>query len=166
MTPRLKSALVLVAFLAISFAVAALGTLATIQNVDGWYSDAEKAPWSPPNWIFGPVWTLLYTAMSVAAWLVWRRRDEVEVRRPLTLYVVQLVLNALWTPVFFGLYPIVGAGALWAALVIILALDVLVLVTMLAFWKVSKPAAWLLVPYWAWVLFATTLNAAVAVLNT
>ena len=166
MTPRLKSALVLVAFLAISFGVAALGTLATIQNVDGWYSDAEKAPWSPPNWIFGPVWTLLYTAMSVSAWLVWRRRDQVEVRRPLTLYVIQLVLNALWTPVFFGLYPLVGSVALWVAFAIIAALDMLVLLTMLAFWKVSKPAAWLLVPYWAWVLFATTLNAAVAVLNS
>ena len=166
MNPRLKSALVLVAFIAIAFAVAALGTLATIQNVDGWYSDAEKAPWSPPNWIFGPVWTFLYTAMSVAAWLVWRRRDEVEVRRPLTLYVIQLVLNALWTPVFFGLYPVVGPVALWVAFAIIAALDMLVLLTMLAFWKVSKAAAWLLVPYWAWVLFATTLNAAVAVLNT
>jgi translocator protein len=165
MNPRLKSALVLVLFIAIAFAVAALGTFATIQNVNGWYSDAAKAPWSPPNWLFGPVWTILYIAMSVSAWLVWRRRDEVEVRRPLTLYVVQLVLNALWTPVFFGLYPLIGAAALLIALVIIVALDVIVLLAMLAFWRVSKPAAWLLAPYWAWLLFATTLNAAVAVLN-
>ena len=166
MNPRVKSALVLVAFVAIAFAVAGLGSLATIQNVDGWYADAAKAPWSPPNWLFGPVWTFLYCAMAVAAWLVWRRREETEVRRPLILYVIQLALNALWTPVFFGLYPFVGAVALWAALAIIVALDVLVLLTMVAFWKVSKPAAWLLVPYWAWVLFATTLNAAVAVLNS
>jgi tryptophan-rich sensory protein len=145
--------------------VAALGSIATIQNVDGWYADADKAAWSPPNWIFAPVWTLLYTAMSVSAWLVWRRRNVAEVRRPLTLYVVQLVLNALWTPVFFGLYPLVGVAALWVALAIIVALDVLVLLTMIAFWRVSKLAAWLLVPYWAWVLFATTLNAAAAVLN-
>jgi tryptophan-rich sensory protein len=103
--------------------------------------------------------------MAVAAWLVWRRRDETDVRRPLTLYVIQLVLNSIWTPVFFALYPVIGAPALWMALVLIVALDVIVLVTMIAFWRVSRPAAWLLVPYWAWLLFATTLNAAVAVLN-
>ena len=162
---KLRSALVLVAFLAISFGVAALGSLATIQNVDGWYATAEKAAWNPPNAIFGPVWTLLYTLMSVAAWLVWRERKRVDVRPALTLYVVQLVLNALWTPVFFGLFPAVGGPALWIALAIILALDVLVLLTMLRFWPVRKAAAWMLVPYWAWVLFATTLNAALAVLN-
>lgn len=166
MNPRVKSVLVLVALVAIALAVGGLGSLATVQNVDGWYADAEKAPWSPPNELFAPVWTFLYVAMSVAAWLVWRRRDETEVRRALTLYVVQLVLNSLWTPVFFGLYPVIGPAALWIALAIILALDVLVLLTMLAFWRVHRLAAWLLVPYWAWLLFATTLNAAVAVLNS
>jgi tryptophan-rich sensory protein len=166
MKPRVKSVLVLVAFVAIALAVAGLGSLATIQNVDGWYEDAAKAPWNPPSAVFGPVWTFLYIAMAVAAWLVWRRRDEADVRRPLSLYVIQLVLNALWTPVFFALYPVMGAPALWIALAIIVALDVIVLVTMIAFWRVSRPAAWLLAPYWAWLLFATTLNAAVAVLNS
>jgi benzodiazapine receptor len=159
------SALMLVAFIAISFAVAAFGSIATAGAVDGWYADAEKAPWNPPNWLFGPAWTLLYLLMSIAAWLVWRERHRTPVRRALTLYVVQLVLNALWTPVFFGLYPALGASALWIALVIILALDVVVLLTMLRFWKHSRPAALLLVPYWAWILFATTLNAALAALN-
>ncbi|MGV8884111.1 MAG: TspO/MBR family protein [Microbacteriaceae bacterium] len=163
---RLKSALVLVAFLAISFGVAALGTIATAGNVDGWYADADKALWNPPNWLFGPAWTLLYTLMSVAAWLIWRKRAVAEVRSPLTFYIVQLALNAIWTPVFFGLYPFIGSPALWIALVIILALDVAILLTMMRFWKVSKAAAWLLVPYWAWALFATTLNAALAVLNS
>ena len=78
---------------------------------------------------------------------------------------MQLVLNAIWTPVFFGLYPLIGVAALWIALVIILALDVMVLVTMLRFWPVRRLAAVLLIPYWAWVLYATTLNAALAVLN-
>ena len=160
MSQRLKSALVLIALLAISFGVAALGSIATAGNVDGWYASAEKAPWNPPNWLFGPAWTLLYTLMSVAAWLTWRRGGS------LKLYVIQLVLNAIWTPVFFGLYPVIGAPALWIALVIILALDVAVLLTMLSFWRASKLAAWLLVPYWAWVLFATTLNAALAILNS
>ncbi|GAB2461735.1 tryptophan-rich sensory protein [Conyzicola lurida] len=174
---RVKSALVLVAFLAISFGVAALGSIATAGNVDGWYADADKAFWNPPNWVFGPAWTLLYTLMSVAAWLVWRKRRSEDwpvglrstsaaVRRALGLYVAQLVLNAIWTPVFFGLYPTIGPAALWIALAIILALDIAVLLTMLAFWRVSKVAAWLLVPYWAWVLYATTLNAALALLNS
>ena len=157
---KLKSALVLLAFLAISFGVAALGTLTTISTVDGWYATAEKAPWSPPNFLFGPVWTVLYTLIAVSGWLVWR-----EIRRVPPIFIVQLVLNALWTPVFFGAYPLIGAPALWIALAIIVAIDVTVLLTMLRFWKVSRLAAWLLVPYWAWVLFATTLNAAVAVLN-
>ena len=165
-TSRVKSALVLVAFIAISFGVAALGSIATATNVDGWYADAEKASWNPPNFLFGPVWTLLYTAMSVAAWLVWLRRRELDVRPALATYIVQLVLNAIWTPVFFGLYPFIGAPALWIALVIIAALDVAVLVTMIRFWRVRRASAWLLVPYWAWVLFATTLNAALAVLNS
>jgi len=164
-TGRATSVLVLIAFIAISFAVAALGSVATAGNVDGWYADAAKASWNPPNGIFGPVWTILYTAISVAAWLVWRERHRVNVRPALTLYVVQLVLNALWTPVFFGLYPYIGTPALWIALGIIVALDVAVLLTMLRFWRVSRVAAWILVPYWAWVLFATTLNAALATLN-
>lgn len=174
MNPRVKSALVLVAFIVIAFTVAAVGSIATAGNVDGWYADADKASWNPPNWIFAPVWTLLYTLMSVGAWLVWSvdgtspegALDRRLGRSALRWYVVQLALNAVWTPVFFGLYPVVGAPALWIALAIILALDVAVLFAMLRFWKVSKLAAWLLVPYWAWILFATTLNAALAVLNS
>lgn len=162
-----RSALALIAFLAISSAVAALGAVTTIREVDGWYAGAQKAFWSPPNVAFGPVWTLLYALMSVAAWLVWREgaRDPERARRALVLYVVQLVLNALWTPVFFGLYPAAGAVSWWIALAIIVALDMLVLLTMLRFWAVRRIAAVLLIPYWAWVLYATTLNAAVAVLN-
>ncbi|MBF4461907.1 MULTISPECIES: TspO/MBR family protein [unclassified Rathayibacter] len=165
-TSTLGSVLVLLAFLAISFAVAAFGTVSTIANVGGWYADAEKAPWSPPNLLFGPVWTALYTLMSVAAWLVWRRRGEPGAGRALRLYVVQLVLNCLWTPFFFGAFPLIGPSALWIGLAIIVALDVLVALTLLAFSHHSKPAAAMLVPYLLWVLFATTLNAAVAVLNT
>jgi translocator protein len=160
-----RSILALVLFLAIAFAVAAFGSLATFQNVDGWYADADKAFWTPPNVVFGPVWTVLYTLMSVAAWLVWRRPASPERRRALTVYIAQLVLNAIWTPVFFGLYPVVGPPALWAALAIIVALDVMVLVTMLRFWPVRRVAAVVLIPYWAWVLYATTLNAALAVMN-
>ncbi|MFC0680447.1 TspO/MBR family protein [Lysobacter korlensis] len=161
-----RALLMLVVFLAISFAVAAFGSLSTLSNVDGWYADAQKPFWNPPNFLFGPVWTVLYTLMSVAAWLVWLRRDQAGARPALWTYVVQLVLNAVWTPAFFGAYPLIGPAALWIALGIILALDVAILLTMLRFWPISRAAAWLLVPYWAWVLFATTLNAGLAVLNS
>lgn len=160
-----RSVLALVAFLAIAYGAAALGSIATISQVDGWYAEAEKVVWTPPNVVFGPVWTVLYGLMSVAAWLVWREREHTDVRRPLTIYVIQLVLNAVWTPVFFGLYPFIGVTALWIAAIIIMALDVAVLLTMLAFWRVRRIAAVLLIPYWAWVLYATTLNIGDAVLN-
>ena len=147
----------LLVFLAASALVAGLGGLATATNVNGWYATADKAPWSPPNWVFGPVWTLLYTAMAVAAWLVWRRRAE-ETRPALTAYAVQLVLNLLWTPVFFGLYPVLGTPALWIAFGIIVALAVAVAVTVLYFGPISRTAGLLLLPYLAWVVFASSLN--------
>jgi tryptophan-rich sensory protein len=103
--------------------------------------------------------------MSVAAWLVWREREKTDVRPALMVYIVQLVPNALWTPVFFGLYPFAGVSALWIALLIIVAIDLAVLLTMLRFWKVRRLAALLLIPYWAWVLYATTLNAYLALKN-
>ena len=154
-----------IAFVAIAWLVGILGSLATIDNVTGWYASAEKAPWTPANEIFGPVWLTLYTVMAVAAWLVWRERGSYFRRPALTLYVVQLVINAVWTPVFFGAYPLGGSAALWWGLVIILVLDVVILLTMIAFARVSRVAAWLLVPYWIWALYATTLNAYLAVNN-
>ena len=154
----------LLAFLAASALVAGLGGLATGNNVDGWYATADKAPWSPPNWVFGPVWTLLYTAMAVAAWLVWRRQAE-ETRPALTAYAVQLVLNLLWTPAFFGLYPVLGTPALWIAFVIIVALAVAVAVTIVRFGPISRTAGLLLLPYLAWIVFASSLNLWMALHN-
>jgi translocator protein len=162
---RTRSAIALIAFIAIAFTVGGLGGLSTVENVDGWYATAAKASWNPPSAVFGPVWSVLYLLIAVSAWLVWRERLRTNVRPALTMYVVQLVLNALWAPVFFALYPAIGVTALWLALALILAIDVTVLLTMLRFWPVRRAAAWMLVPYWAWVLFATTLNVAIAVLN-
>jgi tryptophan-rich sensory protein len=154
----------LAAFLAASFLVAGLGGFSTVTNVDGWYSTADKAPWSPPNWIFGPVWTVLYTAMAVAAWLVWRKRAP-KTRPALAVYAVQLGLNLAWTPVFFGLYPVLGTAALWLALGIILALIAAVTLTVLYFGPISRTAGLLLLPYIAWLVFASTLNWWAAVHN-
>lgn len=150
-------AVALLVLLGASALVAALGGLASASNVDGWYAAADKAPWSPPNWLFGPVWTILYIAMAVAAWLVWRSRAE-GARPALTAYAVQLVLNLLWTPVFFGLYPALGSPALWIGFVIIVALAVAVAATVLRFGPISRTAGLLLLPYLSWIVFAASLN--------
>ncbi|MFF1253660.1 TspO/MBR family protein [Pseudarthrobacter sp. NPDC058329] len=159
-----RQALALVALLAASFLVAGLGSIATFNNVDGWYTTADKAPWSPPNSVFGPVWTFLYTAMAVAAWLVWRTRAP-WTKRALTAYGIQLALNLAWTPVFFGLYPALGTAALWLALGIILALIAAVSVTVMYFGPISRAAGLLLLPYISWLVFAATLNWWAAVHN-
>jgi tryptophan-rich sensory protein len=114
--------------------------------------------WTPPNAAFGPVWAVLYTLIAVAGWLVWRRNENRVARIALPLFVAQLVLNSLWTPLFFGGYALVGPAALWIALLVILTLDLLVAATIAAFWPVSRVAALLLVPYLLWILYASTLN--------
>jgi benzodiazapine receptor len=159
-----RQAVALAVFLAASALVAGLGALATAGNVEGWYVTADKAPWSPPNIVFGPVWTILYTAMAVAAWLVWRKQAP-GTRRALTAYAVQLALNLAWTPVFFGLYPDFGTAALWLALVIIVALIAAVSVTVLYFGPISRTAGLLLLPYITWLVFAATLNVWAAIHN-
>lgn len=149
---------VLLGLLAVNAVVAVVGSLASTSGVDGWYQDAAKPSWTPPDWLFGPVWTGLYVLMAVAAWWVWRDVETRAARLPLVLYGVQLVLNAVWTPVFFG------AQALVPGLLVILALELALVATVVAFHRVLPRAAWLLAPYLVWVLYATTLNAGVAAL--
>jgi len=154
----------LIVFLALSCAVAAIGVIATLPNIPGWYASAEKPAWTPPNAVFGPAWTVLYALIAVAAWLVWRAGPPA--RRPaMVAYGVQLGLNLVWTPVFFAGYPVLGAAALWIGLGIIIALDLAIIAQIALSARLSRLAAWLLAPYLAWCLFATTLNAGVAVLN-
>ena len=155
------STLVLLGFVLLAVGIGLGGAFATSSAVTGWYADAEKAAWTPPDIVFGPVWTALYLLMAVAAWLVWRRRQEVDVRPALAAYFVQLLVNAAWTPVFFGLYPSLGVAALWLALGIILVLFLSVLFTILRFWPINRLAAVLLVPYLAWIVYAASLNAAI-----
>ena len=150
----------LVVFLLIAFAVAAFGSLVSVTGVDGWYADAPHVTWTPPNWAFGVVWTVLYTMIAVSGWLLWRRRA----RAPLAFFVAQLVVNAIWTPVFFGAYPFIGSTALWIGVAVIIVLDLLVVATIAVAWPVSRAAALLLVPYLVWVLYASTLNWGDAVL--
>jgi tryptophan-rich sensory protein len=147
----------LLAFLAASAVVAYLGSQVTVGNVDGWYATADIAPWSPPGWVFGAVWTVLYTAMAVAAWLVWRSDDPGR-RTALTVYCLQLALNLAWTPVFLGLYPALGSAALWLGLAIIVALALAVAAAVLCFGPISRTAGLLMLPYLSWVVFAVSLN--------
>lgn len=137
---------------AFSFGVAAVGSIASTQ-AGSFYTELQRPAWAPPAWLFGPVWSALYLAMAVAAWLVWRSaRPWQAATGALVLYVVQLAANALWTWLFFGWQ--LGAWAM--ADVVLLAL--LIVATMTAFRRHSLPAALLLVPYLAWVLFAAALT--------
>lgn len=151
-----KNILALFAWLLACFAAAASGAMFMPGE---WYAALNKPAWNPPGWIFGPVWTALYVMMAVAAWLVWRRGGFAAQRRPLGWFLAQLVLNALWTPLFFGLRQ---PG--WAFAEILL-LWLAILATLLAFRSVSRAAAWLLVPYLAWVSFAAVLNGTIWRLN-
>lgn len=121
----------------------------TANDVATWYTTLQKPGFTPPSWLFGPVWTTLYLLMGVALYLVWRRGDN---RFALAIFAVQLVLNAGWTLVFFGMrWPAGG-------LAVILALLVAIVATMVSFEKIDRRAALLLVPYLCWVGFATLLN--------
>lgn len=154
-----RSGAVLGLFLAICLGVAAAGAWFTAGSVATWYPTLAKPPWNPPAWVFGPVWTVLYVSMAVAAWLVWRRAGWRRAPGALGLFAAQLALNAAWSPLFFGFR---SPGA---ALVDIVLLWLAIAVTVVAFSRIVPLAGALLVPYWLWVSFATALNAAIWRLN-
>jgi len=146
-------------FLALCLAVAALGGAATATSVGTWYQTLAKPPFNPPNWIFAPVWTTLYFMMAIAAWRVWRRDGLRQARWALALFALQLGLNLAWSIVFFGMRMI------GAALVEIVVLLLAILATTVVFWQRDRVAGMLLIPYAAWVAFATVLTAALWQLN-
>jgi benzodiazapine receptor len=149
----------LVASVLVTFAAAGLGNWATMTSVGQWYQDLAKPAWTPPDWVFGPVWTAIYLMMAVAVWLVWRKQGLSAARWPLGLFLTQLVLNTLWSVVFFGL----RRPDLAAAEIVVLWVAIQAMV--LAFWRRSAAAGWLLVPYLAWVTFAAGLNFQIARMN-
>lgn len=158
MTPRTRQIVGLVAWLAVSGIAAAAGGAASIR-AGPFYTQLARPEWAPPPSIFGPVWTILYALMGIAAWLVWRAGGFRAARFALTLFLVQLALNALWTWLFFGWQQ----GAL--AFADILVLWALIVATLIAFWRIRPLAGALLVPYLLWVSFAAALNYAVWQLN-
>lgn len=155
---RPKSWLVLAVSIGAVAAVSAIGGLAGQSSAED-YGRLQQPSFAPPSWVFGPVWTVLYALMAVAAWLVWRSGPSPETRRALTLYAVQLVLNAAWTPLFFGL------GWRGVAFFELSVLMVVLIATVLMFWRLSRPAGAMLVPYLLWSAFAWALNFAVWQLN-
>jgi tryptophan-rich sensory protein len=151
-TSALQQGLGLVVLGAITFAAAAIGSAVTATSVDGWYRTLHKPAWNPPGWVFGPVWTILYCLMSIAAWLVWRKAGWTGARGALSLYFLQLAFNVGWSVLFFGLQ---SPGL---ALVEIAWLWLLIVATIVAFRMHSGAAAWLMTPYLAWTTFAALLN--------
>jgi tryptophan-rich sensory protein len=150
---------VLVGIVAAVIAAAVLGGLFTAEAVDSWYGQLDRPTWSPPDWVFSPVWTVLYALIALSAWLVYLRGPSRLVRWAMTVWTAQLVVNAVWSPVFFG------ARALGAGAIIVGALEVLVLLNIVVFWRVRALAGALLIPYAAWVAFAFALNLAIWRMN-
>ena len=135
-----------------------LGSVVTSSSIASWYVTLDRPPGTPPNWLFGPVWSVLYILIGVSFALVWHR-GKVGKNHITFLFFAQLILNLGWSPVFFGAHQIT------LALVVILLMWAFIVLTIRAFAQVSKPAAWLLIPYLIWVSYATYLNAGYAYLN-
>jgi tryptophan-rich sensory protein len=154
---KLQQSFALAGWIVLCFGAAATGAFVTKGE---WYADLAKPSWNPPSSVFGPVWTTLYLMMAVAAWVVWRQGGWKSQAQALSAFLVQWLLNALWTPLFFGMQrpdlAFLDIVALWLAIVVTLAL----------FWKASRTAGLLLVPYLAWVSFAAVLNFTIWRLNS
>jgi tryptophan-rich sensory protein len=156
---NLRSALALPCFLLATFLAGAIGSWATFENVRSWYPTLVKPAWNPPAWVFGPVWTTLYVLMSIAVWRVWRRREGAAALRLALAYGGHLVLNALWSVLFFGLrspaLALAEIAVLWSVLAAFQRL----------LWREDRVSAALWAPYLLWVSFATVLNAMLWWLN-
>lgn len=146
----------LVAFVVVCELVGISGSFFTVRSIPTWYANLKKPSFNPPNWIFGPVWALLYALQGVAAYLVYRSSG---IGFAFVLFVIQLALNALWTPLFFG------AKLLGVALAELVVLVACIVVTAVWFFGIDALAAWLMVPYILWTIFATALNYSLWKLN-
>jgi len=136
-----------------------LGSIFTTSSINSWYNTLNKPSWNPPNWIFAPVWTTLFTFMGIASYLIWQNKKNPFSKKALDLYSIHLILNILWSVFFFGLKnPLL-------ALVEIVFLWLIILILIFKFYKINKTAAYLMIPYLAWVSFATILNASIVFLN-
>ncbi len=124
-----------------------------------WYNTLNKPFFSPPNWVFGPVWTVLYILIAISGFVIWRKKTKVKKNKALKLFGIQLILNLIWSPIFFGAHQIL------LAFIVIIFMLYFIYKTINAFFKIDKTAVYLLYPYLAWVSFATILNLSVWLLN-
>lgn len=156
----MKNWMKLLISIALPLAVGGIAGLFTTPEIDGWYKNLNKPSWQPPSWVFGPVWTVLYVLMGIAFYLVWKSGVPSKKKRmAITLWLVQLVFNFFWSFIFFKKHQID-----WALGEIVL-LWLFILLTILFFGRISKLAAWLMVPYISWVTFATLLTLTIYQLN-
>ncbi len=154
-----KSILPLLISILIVFSIGFIGSLFTTPSITTWYAFINKPLFSPPNWIFAPVWILLYILMGISAFLIWKKRDNLKTKQALIFYGIQLVLNALWSIIFFGMH---NPGL---ALLEIIILWLFILITLIKFYKINKTAGLIFIPYLLWVSFASILNYAIWILN-
>lgn len=155
----IRDILVLAGILAVCLGVGGIGSAITSLSVDAWYADLRKPIFNPPDWVFAPVWTILYVLMAIAAWRAWRQAGFQSSETALLVFVAQLILNLVWSALFFALKNIA------LALVGIVVLLVLITINMVLFWRNDRLAGALFVPYVLWVAFAALLNAALWWLN-
>ncbi len=150
----------LIVSIVLTVGLGSLGGIFTISEIPVWYAGLQKPSFNPPNWLFGPVWTLLYLLMGISVYLIWKQPASSVRNTALTFFVIQFVLNFCWSILFFNQHQ------LGWALVEIIVMWVAILVTIIWFGKLSSVAAWLLVPYILWVSFASLLNGAIWKLNS
>lgn len=136
-----------------------VGSIFTTPQIKGWYAGLEKPFFNPPNWIFAPVWTTLFVLMGISLWMIWIEKTKISKKKAILIFAGQLILNTLWSFMFFGLNsPVLG-------FLIIVPLWIAIFLTIKEFYKISKIASYLLVPYILWVSFASVLNASLWFLN-
>lgn len=155
----MNNSIKLILSLLFTIGVGSLGSVFTITEISNWFASLQKPTFNPPNWIFGPVWTILYTLMGVALYLVWKKPISKDRNAAIFFFMIQFILNFFWSIIFFK-YHLIG----WA-LVEILLMWIFIVVSIFFFWRNSTLAASLLIPYLVWVSFATILNAAIFQLN-
>lgn len=149
----MSNILKLIISIVVCLAAGAIGSIFTADAIPGWYATLNKPSFNPPNWLFGPVWTTLYIMMGISLFLIWKEGTGNALVKPaLTMFIAQLVLNLLWSIVFFGMQSISGG------LVIIILLWIAIVFTIMRFYKISSIAGILLIPYLLWVTFASVLN--------
>ena len=159
MNKNTKQFIALFLFIFLPLLVGYLSAQLSGVSFSGTYSQLNKPVFSPPAWIFAPVWTILYILMGISAYLVWKERERMKIRNQMAFFFIQLVLNFFWSIIFFGM-----GNYLWALIEIVVLL-VAVTIMIITFFKVSKTAAYLLLPYLFWVGFATILNFTVWLIN-